>query len=359
MRYWLHHDQRVSGPFTPEELHAQAAGADDTVLPEGGTAWMPRADLVPGLSPPAVTARYHHVAVWKFIVLWLGTLGLYQHWWAWRCWRQVRERDQSRILPFWRGLFFWIWLYPLLADIARAAGRTAGFREVLVLIAVLGMHVGCGLLPDPWWLVSLLGFVPLLPAVLEIDRLNRAAGVRGPAYQRLRWSHFVAVPAGTLLLAAAVFFTLRGVPDGMVTGGQVPAWIRATLEKSGVTGADEEILFFYTTDLIGVRDDGNVLTDGRVLSWTTENEDGEFALDAARFDEIEALEFTPAGAWWDEALLHVRCRPKPGAVVEGRSFALYLSSDNEAARRFIEELRQRAPDAEFTENETENEAAAR
>lgn len=366
MRYWLHHDQRITGPFTADELRAQAAagpaGAPGTVLPEGGTTWLPLAGLVAGPpSPPVVTARYHHVAVWKFIVLWVTTLGLYGHWWAWRCWRCIRGRDQSRIWPFWRGLFLWISLYPLLADLARAAGRAAGVREALLFLAALAFLAGGLFLPSPWWLLpGFLGFLPLLPAVLEMDRLNRAAGVRGSAYQRLRWYHFPALPAGALALALAlaVLFTLRGAPDGMVAGEKLPAWIRSTLEQNKVINADEAILFFYSTDALGVRDDGNVLTDGRVLSWTTGNGDGEFELDAARFGEIEALEFTPAAADWDEAWLHVRCRPRPGAIVGGRSFGLYLSGDNAAARQFIEELRRRAPEVEFTENEPEGEGPA-
>lgn len=357
MRYWLHHEQRVTGPFTAEELRTQAVPGD-TVLPEGGTTWRPFAGPAEPAAPPVPTVRYHHVAVWKFVVLWVTTLGLYQIWWAWRGWRHVRERDQSRIRPFWRALFFWIWLHPLLADIARASGRAAGLRELLALAAVLALGLAGGL-PDPWWLLGLLGFLPLLPAVRAIDRLNHAAGVQGPAYGRLRWPHLAVMPAGGLVLAAAAFFAFRSVPYGMVTADDMPAWIRSTLENSDIVGPDEEILFFYSTDRIGVRDDGNLLTDERVVSWTTDTGDGGFELDAADFDEIEALEFTPAAAWWDEAVLHVRCKVRPGAVVEGRSFNLYLSGDNDDARRFIAELRRRAPEAEFAENEPETEGEGR
>jgi hypothetical protein len=357
MRYWLHHGQRVTGPFTAEELPARAVPGD-TVLPEGGAMWLPFTGALPAASPPVLTARYHHVAAWKFAVMWVTTLGLYQLWWAWCCWRQVRERDRSRIRPFWRGLLFWIWLHPLLADIARASGRAAGPRELLALAAVLALGLAGGL-PDPWWLVSLLGFVPLLPAVRAVDRLNHAAGVQGPAYGRLRWPHLAVMPAGCLVLAAAAFFAFRSVPYGVVTADGVPAWIRSTLEKNEIVMPGEEILFFYSTDVVGVRDDGNLLTDGRVVSWTTDTGDGRFELDAAGFAEIEALEFTPAGAWWDEALLRVRCAARTGAVVEGRSFNLYLSGDNDDARRFIAELRRRAPEAEFTEHEPEPEAEGR
>ncbi|MFN0069307.1 MAG: hypothetical protein ACKVYV_16925 [Limisphaerales bacterium] len=356
MRYWLHHEGRVSGPLIDGELHAQAVPGD-SVLPEGSTTWLPFAGGPEPAAPPILKSRYHHVAAWKFVVLWVTTLGLHEIWWAWRGWRHVRERDQCRIRPFWRGLFFWIWLYPLLADIARASGRVAGFREAVMWLAVLALHGGGYWLPDPWWLLSLLGFLPLLPAVRAIDRLNHAAGVQGPAYGRLRWPHLAVLPAGGLVLAAAAFLAFRAVPYGMVTADDVPAWIRSALEKGEIVGPGEDILFFYSTDIIGVRDDGNLLTDERVMSWTTDTGDGEFELDAARFDEIEALEFTPAEARWDEAMLHVRCAARAGAVVGGRRFNLYLSGDNDDARRFIAELRRRAPDAHFTQDEPESEAA--
>ncbi|HMO66137.1 MAG TPA: hypothetical protein PKE47_13095, partial [Verrucomicrobiota bacterium] len=144
--------------------------------------------------------------------------------------------------------------------------------------------VGAEFLPAPWWLAGLLGFVPLLPAVGEIDRLNRAAGVRGPAYQRVRWYHVPVVAAGTLLLAVGVFFTLRGVPEGLVTGAETPRWIHRTLGRNEILEPGEAVLFFYSADFIGVRDDGNLLTDRRVLMWTTDTDEGGFELQAARFE---------------------------------------------------------------------------
>lgn len=354
MRYWLHQQNRVSGPFTLAELRDGRATPGATVMPEGGGAWLSLAQL--GLAAPPPRPQYHHVAAWKFSVLWVTTLGLYTVWWCWRSWAWVRERDAQPIRPFWRGVLFKLWLYPLLADIARAAGRQPGFREAALFVAFLLLVVGAEFLPDPWWLAGLLGFVPLLPAVREIDRLNRAAGIRGPAYQRVRWYHGPVVAAGSLLLAGSVFFTLRGVPERLVTGPETPRWILRTLERNKILEPGEEVLFFYSADFIGVRDDGNLLTDRRVLMWTTDTDDGGFELQAARFEELEALVFTPSPDAATEALLEVHCRPRPGAVVEGRRFYLYLSSDNDAARRFLDELRRRAPHADFAESAEDDDA---
>ncbi len=130
----------------------------------------------------AADGFYYPVAPAKFILLGFATLGLYPLFWMWKCWHWIRVYEHPQILPYWRGLFGAVWLYPLL--------RHAGRRERLPLGLRIAGTAAAGLLPV-WLLGDVaaaamgvnLALVALafaastlffVPALLAVNRANAA-----------------------------------------------------------------------------------------------------------------------------------------------------------------------------------------
>jgi hypothetical protein len=56
----------------------------------------------------------------KFIAMSLCTFGLYEIYWSYKNWRIIRDRDGSKVMPFWRAFFYPIWHYSLLTEFDKA-----------------------------------------------------------------------------------------------------------------------------------------------------------------------------------------------------------------------------------------------
>ncbi|HEV8234153.1 MAG TPA: hypothetical protein VGP84_06120 [Gemmatimonadaceae bacterium] len=113
------------------------------------------------------------VSTRKFVVMSIVTLGLYDVYWVWRQWRRFVEHGQV-LSPFWRTFFLVFTNYSLFARVrsrAREEGIEVSWSPALMATLYLVLNVTWRL-PDPWVLVSLLVFVPLIPIQETIERIN-------------------------------------------------------------------------------------------------------------------------------------------------------------------------------------------
>ena len=113
------------------------------------------------------------VSTHKFVVMSIVTFGLYDVYWAYRHWKRFVEHGDV-LSPFWRAFFAPITNYELVARVrsrARDDGIEVGWIPALMATLYLVLNVTWRL-PDPWWLISLLCFVPLIPVQQTIDRVN-------------------------------------------------------------------------------------------------------------------------------------------------------------------------------------------
>src|SRR5690625_4658746 len=107
------------GPFSEEEVYELLENNefswDDLAWREGMQGWDPLRTVLGkkeekiAKKPPLPEVFFHHVAAWKFILLSLATLGLYELYWFYRGWSFVKRSEKSRIMPFWRTVFAPIW----------------------------------------------------------------------------------------------------------------------------------------------------------------------------------------------------------------------------------------------------------
>ncbi len=166
--------------------------------------------LPPLLPRPETRYQFFPVAPHKFMVLSLCTLNLYPLYWCYHNWRRVAERTGEQLSPFWRAVFAPFWVFNLFSRIAEQAGERrvqVGWSHTFLGLVYLGMCALGWLLPDPWWLVNLAGFVPFLPVVQTIQQLNEgdtATESRNTAYSG---ANVATILVGGLIILMAVVGT--------------------------------------------------------------------------------------------------------------------------------------------------------
>ncbi len=164
--------------------------------------------------PSRVDTRHQFfpVAPHKFVVLSVCTVNFYTLYWCYQNWRRIRERTGEPLSPFWRAVFTPVWVFSLFTRIAEQAaerGLTVVWRPTVLALAYLIM-CGLGMLPDPWWLVNLVGFVAFLPVVQTIQQLNEgdvATESRNEAYSGANVATILVGGVIVLLAVAGTFMT--------------------------------------------------------------------------------------------------------------------------------------------------------
>jgi hypothetical protein len=128
-----------------------------------------------GLKP-----RLFAVPVHKFVVMTVCTFGIYQFYWAYFNWKGLNKRYSLNASPFWRAAFSGLWNFELFAkirDAAKVEGVAVNWAPPLLAIAYL-LFSASWQLPEPWWLLSQVSFLPLLPVIMTINALPSSRGFK-------------------------------------------------------------------------------------------------------------------------------------------------------------------------------------
>ena len=169
--------------------------------------------------PPRVETPHDFfpVAPHKFIVLSVCTVNLYTLYWCYQNWRRIRERTGEQLSPFWRAVFAPVWAFGLFARIAEhsaARGIKVVWSPTLLALAYLIM-TGLGMLPDPWWLVNLAGFVPFLPVVQTIRQLNERDAATESRNESYSGANVATILVGGVIVLLAVAGTFMSEEEAM------------------------------------------------------------------------------------------------------------------------------------------------
>jgi hypothetical protein len=297
---------------------------------------------VPDDTASAEKARYFPVSILKFCVMSVLTLGVYQLYWFYQSWSYVRERDDSDIWPPVRALFG-VFTYPLLLrDLSDEESqlREAG-PQLAAAPSALGPSAGYFAVNTFWGMpgllswVSLLSFVPLLPALHRVNLLN---GLDSAAYARnSRWRGrhallvIIMAPLLGLLIARDVGLVQS---DEVVSGSRLSDSARAHLQEA-ILRRGETVLYSYSRGFLSHSDSGHLLTDQRVVSYWTDPETADLRVESATFSSIRnvAVEYGHGSA--------------PTSVTvskrDGTAFVLRLPTAQGGDRSFVNELRKRLP----------------
>jgi hypothetical protein len=159
-------------------------------------------------SPPVSEAgELHAVEVFKLLLLSIVTLGMYEIFWFYRNWSRVRERGRD-ISPFWRAFFSPLWCFSLFDEVrdqADAAQVKVRWPPIPLALAYFVLSV-VWRLPDPWWLLTFVSVLPMVPVQLTINELAVRRGVRPDA--TLNAKHIVVIVVGGIVLFLGVLGTI-------------------------------------------------------------------------------------------------------------------------------------------------------
>jgi hypothetical protein len=148
------------------------------------------------------------VATHKFIVLSICTFSLYELYWCYQNWKRLKSASGENLKPHWRAFFAPLWAYSLFKRINAVATAadvpivwSAGPLAVLYFLLYITWR-----LPDPWWLLSMCTFVPMIPVQQAAQRVNERHGAptsegRNDGYSSL---NVITIVVGGLLTILAV-----------------------------------------------------------------------------------------------------------------------------------------------------------
>lgn len=156
---------------------------------------------------------FHAVSPLKLIVLSFGTFGIYQYYWLYRNWKLHRQRTGEEVLPLARAIFAIFFVYQLFRHIDGEAEKWNTRRVPSGALATC--WIVCALtwrLPDPYWLVTFLAAVFLVPVQQAVNAINAMAVPGHDANARFRGWNWVAIFVGLPFFALAVFGTFLPQP---------------------------------------------------------------------------------------------------------------------------------------------------
>ncbi|HEV3008209.1 MAG TPA: hypothetical protein VGX52_04165 [Burkholderiales bacterium] len=166
----------------------------------------PAAKVEDAAALPESEAVFFAVSGLKLAVMSIVTFGLYEIYWFYKNWKCVQRNTGDDVSAPLRAVFYPLISYPLFKRIrshARSSGVESDFPAGVLAIAVFLVAL-LWRLPDPWWLVSFFGFLPLLPVQRAVNAVNRKLAPAADANTRFRGWNIFGLIAGGIVLALTV-----------------------------------------------------------------------------------------------------------------------------------------------------------
>jgi hypothetical protein len=173
----------------------------------------PLADVQPLGSDAEVF--YFAVSPIKLVVMSVCTLGFYQIYWFYKQWVLIKQRSEPLIIPWARALFGVFWCYSCFECIRNderileiESDLPAGPLAVGWIAASLAWR-----LPQPYFLIGLLGPLLLVPVQRHINHINQMVAPNHDENSRFSVWNGLAIAVGGIFLALAIVgLTLKPGP---------------------------------------------------------------------------------------------------------------------------------------------------
>lgn len=178
--------------------------------------WLPGA-----FRPDAASGemRYSHAQpITKLVLLSILTFGLYQFYWFYRNWKTIKAQTGVPLSPGWRtvGLFVPIVSifmvndqFKLIHTVASASGLRPRFSPGWLTLGYLVL-TALSRLPDPWEMVELLSFLPLIPVQRALNEYWATEQPGRAVRTRYSKGEIAVLIVGGFLMAVKVIGMLAG-----------------------------------------------------------------------------------------------------------------------------------------------------
>ena len=188
-------------------------------------------------------------------------------------------------------------------------------------------------------LVFLYFFARAVQGTFVYHRIEKATNAEYKPPPKLMY--WIGIPAAALAVA---FMTLGLLaesdmvpPTTTISGAEIPDHFRVQLVETGVLMPDESIEYFYSSGVLSVLEEGNVLTDRRVLVYWRNEEDGIDQYDMY-FDEIAEVRVLHNGQGLELSEFQVTGHDPELWLI------LQLAPDGAGDKRFLRALRRKVRD---------------
>lgn len=158
--------------------------------------------------------QYFSVAIPKFILMSVCTMGLYELYWFYKNWGHIKNKNNLEIMPFWRAFFAPLWAYSSFNHIRDELGEQeislhlyAGFLAILYFILQSLWR-----LPDPYWLISFLSVFLMLPANAATTKINERVLDNFQQNSKIQGWNWLAVLLGVPFFLLALIGTFMPTP---------------------------------------------------------------------------------------------------------------------------------------------------
>lgn len=195
-----------------EDLHSRSTGRDPSELSMREMNSSTTAQQAAEEAPERIQGPvYFPVSTTKLFLLSVTTFGLYELFWFYKYWSFEKARTKEKISPFWRTFFAPLFAFSLFGRVSELSG-TAPFKHLRhfshsdsVTCAGVFLALAAGVrLPEPWWLVSLFSFVPLLTVQRAVNRINKVHAPEADPNSRFNVANIIVVVLGGILVLMAV-----------------------------------------------------------------------------------------------------------------------------------------------------------
>ncbi|MEM7054137.1 MAG: hypothetical protein AAF446_06265, partial [Pseudomonadota bacterium] len=120
----------------------------------------------------------------------------------------------------------------------------------------------------------------------------------------------------------------------VLAGDKLPRKEIQTLLSEGIIDSDEKVEYFYSAGLLSILEDGNLLTDRRVISYF-KNDADEIEIYELFFPDIRNFELIQQGSYLSDSIYQVN------GYGEDNWLIIYLSTEAGGDQRFIDALQQK------------------
>lgn len=166
----------------------------------------PKAKVEDAAPADQAGTAYFPVSLLKLAVMCVTTFSIYEIYWFYKNWKNAQRLANVDANAPIRAFFYGItsyWLFQLMRDHAKGVDPALTIAAGPLAIAVLLLAAAANL-PDPYWLLTFLSFLPLLRVQSAVNRVNRQLAPQADPNARFSGWNIAGALLGGLVVALAV-----------------------------------------------------------------------------------------------------------------------------------------------------------
>lgn len=277
-------------------------------------------------------APYYCVSVFKLALLSFTTLGIYELFWFYKNWKTVKITTKREINPFWRAVFSPLFCYSFANTVNSTAESLPSIPRISPTPIAVSYFIFIVLhrLPDPYWLISFFSFLPLIPIANQIRQIHEAVRPGEDTMYKWGFASILSLIIGSLFTFLVIVASF-GPPSYILNETEIPDKYKEELTEAGLIEPGERMLFFYSSGLWSILDEGNIATDKRLVSYETI--DNEIYYGAAAYNEIHDIDVAYSNDLWGDTIVTVK-------TLDNEEFLLVVSNEKGRDKSLVSTIRE-------------------